>query len=145
MKKVNLISILIGALIIVSIFAFQQKNPWTEKQLIAPEVLAKQLNDSIAKQPVVYNIGPAGNIKNAIEIGSTQEKESIEKLKTELSKLPRNTEVVIYCGCCPFTNCPNIRPAFNLLNEMKFTKHKLLNIEQNLKTNWIDKGYPMQK
>jgi len=52
---------------------------------------------------------------------------------------------VIYCGCCPFEHCPNVRPAFQLLNEMKFTNQKLLNLSTNLKTDWIDKGYPVAK
>ena len=44
----------------------------------------------------------------------------------------------------PYKNCPNVRPAFTLLNEMKFTNHKLLDLPANLKVDWIDKGYPMQ-
>jgi hypothetical protein len=51
--------------------------------------------------------------------------------------------VVIYCGCCPFRNCPNIRPAFNLLKEKGYTKPRLLNLKQNLKVDWTDYGYPM--
>jgi alkanesulfonate monooxygenase len=38
--------------------------------------------------------------------------------------------------------CPNIRPAFSLLNEMKFTHAHLLNLEHNIKTDWVAKGYP---
>ncbi len=65
------------------------------------------------------------------------------KWKNELQKLPRNTDIVIYCGCCPFEHCPNIRPAFKLLNDMGFTNQKLLNLSHNLKADWIDKGYPI--
>ncbi len=43
---------------------------------------------------------------------------------------------------CTIANCPNIRPAFSLLNEMKFTNHKLLDIPKNIKVDWIDKGFP---
>ena len=55
----------------------------------------------------------------------------------------KKRNIVIYCGCCPFKDCPNIRPAFSLLNSMKFTNHKLLNLPLNLKTDWINHGYPM--
>lgn len=121
----------------------QSGEPWTEKQLMNPADLAKMLNDPAAELPLIYSIGPSGGIKNSIEIGPGKDKENIEKLRAELSKLPKDKNIVLYCGCCPFDPCPNIRPAFSLLNEMKFTNHKLLNLSQNLKTDWIDKGYPM--
>ena len=81
-------------------------------------------------------------IKNSIDIGPARDSLNIIKFKEQLSKLPKDAPIVIYCGCCPFEHCPNIRPAFALLNEMKFTRHKLLNIEHNIKTDWISKGYP---
>jgi hypothetical protein len=58
---------------------------------------------------------------------------------------PKDADVVIYCGCCPFRDCPNIRPAFRVLQEMKFTRAKLLNIPTTLKADWINKGYPSEK
>jgi len=64
-------------------------------------------------------------------------------LKQELDKLPRDANVVVYCGCCPFAVCPNIRPAFALLNEMKFKNQKLLNLPKNIKVDWIDHDYPV--
>ncbi|MCX6275720.1 MAG: rhodanese-like domain-containing protein [Bacteroidetes bacterium] len=121
----------------------QNDEPWTQSQLMNPADLAKMLNDPASKLPIIFSIGPAGGIKNSIEIGPGKEKENIEKLRAELTKLPKDKDIVIYCGCCPFKPCPNIRPAFSLLNEMKFTNHKLLNLSQNLKADWIDKGYPM--
>ena len=51
--------------------------------------------------------------------------------------------VVVYCGCCPFEHCPNIRPAMAVLKEMNFTDYYLLNLLRNIKINWIDKGYPV--
>lgn len=136
--------------IIALIFSFcsnaqNSKEPWTEKQLMQPAELANILNNSASKKPIIYSIGPAGLIKNAIDIGDAHEAENLEKLKAKVSKLPPNADIVIYCGCCPFDKCPNIRPAFKLLNEMKFTNHKLLNLPQNLKVDWIDQGYPMNK
>ena len=51
---------------------------------------------------------------------------------------------MIYCGGCPFSRCPNARPAFELLKELKFTKAKLLNLPTSLNENWVSKGYPME-
>ena len=131
---------------ILSLTSFNSLKPdrWTEKQLMEPSELAKILNDPSAKKPVIYNIGSSGTIKGAIEIGDGHEKENIDKLRTAAGKLPKNTFIVIYCGCCPFAKCPNIQPAFKALNDLKFTNHRMLNLTSNLKKDWIDKGYPIE-
>jgi thiosulfate/3-mercaptopyruvate sulfurtransferase len=74
-----------------------------------------------------------------------KEKENMDKLKKELGGLLKETNVVVYCGCCPFEHCPNVRPAIDVLKEMKFTNYRLLNLPHNIKTDWIDKGYPTLK
>jgi hypothetical protein len=56
-------------------------------------------------------------IKNSIDIGSAVEKDNLKKMEQDLGKLSKDANIVIYCGCCPFNKCPNIRPAFTLLNE----------------------------
>jgi len=65
-------------------------------------------------------------------------------LQQQLAKLPKDKEIVIYCGCCPFSRCPNARPAFALLQKLKFKNAKLLNLPNNLKVDWINKGYPLE-
>jgi thiosulfate/3-mercaptopyruvate sulfurtransferase len=135
-----------AVLIVILLVAFQrtEKDPWSDQQLMLPATLAAKINKG-GNGPVIFNIGPSGKIKSSVHIGPTQDEAGMDKLKANLGKLPRNTEVVIYCGCCPFKNCPNIRPAFALLKEMKFTNAYLLDIPKNLKVDWIDKGYPMQR
>jgi thiosulfate/3-mercaptopyruvate sulfurtransferase len=123
--------------------SYDGNEPWTAKQLLAPEDLARIINDPTAKQPIIFSIGPAAIIKNSIDIGSVKEKENLDKLKEELKALSRDADIVIYCGCCPFEHCPNIRPVFKLLNKMKFTNHKLLNLEHNIKMDWLNKNYPV--
>ena len=130
---------------LVFIFCVQQSEPWTEKQLMSPSELAKIVSDSASKMPYIFSIGPSAGIPYSVAIGPGKEMENIDKFRKELSKIPKEAPIVIYCGCCPFAPCPNIRPAFALLNEMKFTNHKLLNLSQNFKTDWIDKGYPVKK
>jgi thiosulfate/3-mercaptopyruvate sulfurtransferase len=104
--------------------------------------LAKTINDPNAKQPIIFSIGFGAYVKNSIDIGPVKEKENMARLKAELKKLPKETNIVIYCGCCPFEHCPNIRPAFQLLNKLKFSNQKLLNLPKNIRADWIDKGYP---
>lgn len=123
----------------------QSEEPWKENQLMAPAELAQLINDPSAEKPVIFSIGPGAYIKGSIDIGPAREKTNLEKLRQQLSKLPKNRQIVIYCGCCPFVHCPNIRPAFALLNEMHFTKHRLLNLASNLKVDWLDKGYPQNQ
>jgi thiosulfate/3-mercaptopyruvate sulfurtransferase len=52
--------------------------------------------------------------------------------------------MVIYCGCCPWEKCPNVQPAMTTLQEMGFTRVRVLHLPDNFKTNWIDKGYPVE-
>jgi thiosulfate/3-mercaptopyruvate sulfurtransferase len=119
-------------------------EPWTASQLLAPADLASVINNPIEKKPVIISVGPGALIKGSLDMGPAHEKENLEKLKLQLSRLPKDADIVIYCGCCPFEHCPNIRPAFILLNEMKFSNAHLLNLEHNIKTDWVAKGFPVQ-
>ena len=149
MKKTALLLIIALFLGLSISFAISKINnvdagtePWQPEQLMEPSVLAKKLTSTV-KHPIIFNIGPSGVIKEAIDIGSGQEKANIEKLKKETVKLDKSSEVVVYCGCCPFKNCPNIRPAFEALNAAGLKNSFLLNLPENLRVDWIAKGYPM--
>jgi thiosulfate/3-mercaptopyruvate sulfurtransferase len=54
----------------------------------------------------------------------------------------RDVEVVAYCGCCPFTHCPNLHPARHLLAARG--KASFLDLPTNFRTDWIDKGFPVE-
>ncbi len=122
-----------------------EKDPWSKNQLIEPATLASIINNPNAQKPLIFNIGVAEDIKGAKNMDAASKKENLASFKKTLSKVPKNTAIVIYCGCCPFNKCPNIRPAFKLLLEMRFTHASLLNLPLNLKTDWIDKGFPLTK
>jgi hypothetical protein len=40
--------------------------------------------------------------------------------------------------------CPNVRPAFQVLKEMGFTRVRVLNIATNMAADWYGKGYPSE-
>lgn len=122
----------------------QNSINWTEKQLEEPANLAKAIT---AKKnvPVIVSIGPGATIPNSIDVGMVNSAEGLQKLKAQLKKLDKDKKVVIYCGCCPFEHCPNVRPAIDALKELKFTNYYLLNLPHNIKRDWIDKGYPVSK
>jgi thiosulfate/3-mercaptopyruvate sulfurtransferase len=95
--------------------------------------------------PVIISVGPGALIPGSIAVGSVQEQENLDKLAIELKSLDSSKPVVVYCGCCPFAHCPNVRPTVDMLKKMNFTDFKLLNLPKNIKTDWIDKGYPTIK
>ncbi|MEJ7779257.1 MAG: rhodanese-like domain-containing protein [Daejeonella sp.] len=120
-------------------------DPWSKNQLIQPSQLAGLINNPKAAKPLIFNIGVVEDIKGAKNMGAASEKENLERFKKALAKLPKTTPLVVYCGCCPFEKCPNIRPAFKALQSGGFTKARLLNLPTNIKTDWINKGFPLAK
>jgi rhodanese-related sulfurtransferase len=153
MKRTSLLSLIVGLIGLTTLTAKAQtspgvaptleKYPWSAKELLEPSVLAATLKEG--KKPVILNIGVVEDIPGTRHIGAAGKEENIVKLKEAVAKLSKNAEVIIYCGCCPFTRCPNAQPAFNTLKKMGFTNIKLLNLTTNLKTDWIAKGYPVVK
>ncbi|WP_423819401.1 rhodanese-like domain-containing protein [Salinimicrobium sp. TIG7-5_MAKvit] len=119
-----------------------QQEPWSQQQLLEPSELVQLLENS-EDSLVIFSLGAGGIIPGSKDTGPSGEKESLNNLRQELEKLPKDSNILIYCGCCPFNICPNVRPAFALLNEMDFTNHQLLNLRENIKVDWIDKGYPV--
>jgi hypothetical protein len=143
MKTFTLVKTLI---VLASMFAVPElkaQNPvnWTKDQLMQPAQLAEILQTK-KSLPVIYSVGPGAVIPHSVDIGSAKEKENLDKFKNQLTDLPKDAGIVVYCGCCPFDHCPNVRPAIAALKEMKFTNYKLLNLEHNIKTDWFDKGFP---
>ena len=129
-------------LLSIMIFWACETEPWKKSQLMDPYELSEIINNGV-EQPMIISVGPAGLIKNSIEVGECRFPESLEKLSDRVSGLPKNSKIILYCGCCPFKDCPNIRPAFSLLNNLGFKNHLLLNLSNNLKVDWIDKNYPI--
>lgn len=121
----------------------QQADPWTPAQLLEPADLAAMIDHPPAKPPLVVCVGPSGLIKGSVYTGAAHDAQNLQKLRTLLENENRDREVVIYCGCCPFEHCPNVRPAFSLLKEMRFTNARLLDLQHNIRVDWIDHGYPV--
>ncbi|HTD41374.1 MAG TPA: hypothetical protein VK671_12185 [Mucilaginibacter sp.] len=122
----------------------QTNDPWKPDQLMEPQVLVNIINSAKGNSaPVILNIGSDGVIKSAIDIGPASEADGIAELKKQLKSVSKDKMVVIYCGCCPLFKCPNVRPAFKLLAAEGYTNINVLNLKTNLKTDWIDKKYPM--
>jgi len=125
-------------------------DPWTAAQILRPSDLARELNDKNEKSPTIIYVGfhtlfAGGHIPGATFHGSASTEQGLAELKKWADTLPRTASLVIYCGCCPFEKCPNIRPAFTALNGMGFKKLRVLVLPTNFATDWADKRYPLEK
>jgi len=144
MKKLYVIVLLFSLLQFSFESQAQKPENWTSSQLFDPSDLAMIIN-SKKDLPLIISVGPGAIIPNSIDIGAVNDPEALKKLKSYLAKKSTNKKIVIYCGCCPFDHCPNVRPAIEVLKEMKFSNYYLLNLPHNIKIDWIDKGYPTLK
>lgn len=120
-----------------------------EIPLIQPKDLAARLASG-AVRPAIFQVGPhvlyrSKHIPGSLFAGPGGKSEGLELLKAAVEKLPRDRELVIYCGCCPWDKCPNIKPAIELLKQMGFTRVKAMYSATNFKTDWIDQGYPVEQ
>jgi thiosulfate/3-mercaptopyruvate sulfurtransferase len=122
------------------------QNPvnWTGKELMEPAALAKNIKDKKGI-PLIISIGPGALIPHSVDIGPANDTANLQAFQKELAGKKKNTKVVVYCGCCPFDKCPNVRPAVQALKDAGFANYYVLNLKTNLKTDWIDKGYPTVK
>ncbi len=144
MKKIKVFLFFAIALLSSNVLLAQNPPNWTEKELMEPAALAKAIQDK-KDIPLIVSIGPGALIPHSTDIGPANDTANLEAFKKELSGKDKNAKVVVYCGCCPFAKCPNVRPAIAALKDAGFTNYALLNLKTNLKTDWIDKGYPTVK
>lgn len=120
------------------------------EDLIQPEELARLLADSTASRPRILQIGfrtlyGAAHIAGAQYIGAASDPKGLRALKAALRPLPRRQPLVLYCGCCPWDDCPNVRPALRAARLLGFKNARVLFIVRNLGSDWIDKGFPTKR
>jgi hypothetical protein len=138
-------------LLLAAAFAFfdAAPDPWNANEVVQPKILADRIQ-SKESLPIFY-VGFPTLYRNGLHVagatlaGPCSKAEGIDALKKAAAELPRDKEIFIYCGCCPFLKCPNIRPAYTALHQMGFGNIKVVMIETNLHTDWIEKGYPSEK
>jgi hypothetical protein len=123
-------------------------DPWRAGDVVTPKQLAESLH--APHKPEVVCVGfdflfKTGHVPGAWYKGPASQPEGLEKLKAWAKRFDRKREIVIYCGCCPWKECPNIRPAFAALKAMGFTDLKVMEIEKDFPTNWTAQGYPTEK
>ncbi len=118
----------------------------TPLDTIAPSDLAANLASGAT--PTLLHVGSSylygkAHLPRAIHAGETGEETST--LTDVVRALPKDTEIVVYCGCCPWSRCPNVRPANRTLRALGFTRVRALELPTTLRDDWIDRGYPIER
>jgi thiosulfate/3-mercaptopyruvate sulfurtransferase len=122
-------------------------DPWPKADLLQPAELAQEIRSATPPQvlcvafPVLYR---SQHILHAVDAGPGSKPEGLDALKKAAAALPKDADVVVYCGCCPMVKCPNIRPAYRTLREMGFTHIRVLDIPTNMHADWYSKNYPSE-
>jgi len=125
--------------------AYSQTPLWTKEQLMPTKDLAEKIKTNAKDKPIVLNVGPMELIKTAVDVGRATSVTGIEKIKSTVAMENKNRVVVVYCGCCSYASCPNIKPAYDALISAGFKNAKVLELPEGIKPDWVAKGYPMEE
>ena len=125
-------------------------HEWKSSEVIKPEQLVKMLSGKSKNKPLILQVGfeflyQGGHIPGSIFAGPASQPDGISRLKNVVKNVSKSREIILYCGCCPWTECPNIRPAFDTMRKLGYKNVKVLNIPTNFEQDWISKGYPTEK
>lgn len=119
-------------------------------ELIQPEELASIVRSPKADRLLIFQVGfrvlyLQAHIPHSEYIGPASEPDGMQHLRQRVQGVPRTQSIVIYCGCCPWSKCPNMNPAYKELRALGFRNVKQLYIADNFGKDWVDKGYPVEK
>ena len=145
---------------IIAVMAAAMLSPWArawsinhaqvdKPPLIQPAELAKLLRKPAkGPKPLVIQIGfrvlyEQAHIPGSQYLGPASEESGLNRLRARVKTLSRKTPIIIYCGCCPWNHCPNIKPAYAALRATGFTNVKALWMARNFGADWVEKGYPV--
>ena len=121
--------------------------PWGTNT-VTPAELLKELG-APDKPVVVCTALPSmyrmGHIPGAVLHGPGVSPAALQALTSWAQPLPRTTNLVIYCGCCPIEHCPNLQPPYNVLKSMAFERVRVLILPQNFEVDWVARGYPIDR
>jgi thiosulfate/3-mercaptopyruvate sulfurtransferase len=122
-------------------------DPWLPQQLLEPAAVAGMIRSGdrfllvCVGFPFLYR---QKHIAHAVLAGPGNKPEGIAALQQVVSTTPKGGTIVLYCGCCPMPQCPNLRPAFSALAQAGYSHVRVLNLPTNFRTDWALKGYPAE-
>lgn len=135
---------------LVAMASAYQASLIPSSRLINPDELVKILQSSKGEKPLMIQVGShvlyeQAHIPASEYIGPASSEVGLLQLRKRVEALPRRKFIVLYCGCCPWSHCPTVKPADDALQAMGFTKVKILYLPNNFGADWADKGYPVAK
>jgi hypothetical protein len=139
-------TIVVGLILASGPMLAQMADPTVNSQ-ITPQTLVRIMQSNQRAKLLILNVGPRvlyaqAHVEGAEYIGAGSSEAGIEALRNRVKSEPKAKQIVLYCGCCPWDHCPNIKPAFEELKKLGFTNVKVLYIANNIGADWVDKGYP---
>jgi rhodanese-related sulfurtransferase len=133
--------------------AIKQTTKSTESAAAGADIATVQpaeLTDLLAKgeKPLLLHVGfkklyEQAHIPGSEYFGPTSETDALARLEQRVASTPKESAIILYCGCCPWERCPNVKPAFRALHDQGFTNVRVLFITKDFGTDWADKSYPV--
>ena len=83
---------------------------------ITPEELLKILQAAAGNKPAIFQVGfhvlyAQAHIPGSVYAGPASTESGLQNLQKQIESLPRDRFIILYCGCCPWIHCPNVKPA----------------------------------
>lgn len=130
--------------------SFASAGSIPESSLIQPEALARLLKAGSDEKPLILQVGfrvmfAQAHIPGSEYVGPTSQPSGIQSLESTVASLPKDRQIVLYCGCCPWNRCPNVGPAYKRLRDLGFTHVEVVYFANNFGDDWVNKGYPTVK
>jgi hypothetical protein len=118
-------------------------------QLLQPEELVQILRSG-GEKPLVFQVGPhvmfaEAHVPGSEYVGPGRETAGLAALRDRVKTVSHDQVIVLYCGCCPWTKCPNVQPAYEQLRSAGFGHVKVLYLATNFGADWVSKGFPVEK
>jgi thiosulfate/3-mercaptopyruvate sulfurtransferase len=121
-----------------------------QSQLIQPDILNRILQAGGIQNPLVLQVGSRvmynqAHIPGSIYAGPGSQPDGLKLLENMVSGSPKSKFIVLYCGCCPWTRCPNVGPSYKRLHDLGFNNVKVLYLANNFGDDWLYKGYRVEQ
>jgi thiosulfate/3-mercaptopyruvate sulfurtransferase len=134
----------------VAFAATKPASSLSAASLIQPAELAAMVKESSSQRPLMLHVGfrtmfDQAHIPDSEYAGPGNTEAGLQVIRDRVAKLAKDTAIVVYCGCCPWIRCPNVAAAHDTLQELGFTRVKVMYIADNLGSDWVEKGYPTAK
>lgn len=121
-------------------------DPWPNVDVIPAQLLNEQILGNAPPEVVCVSSLSLYQNTRILRARHLCEPWATPTLNSELERANRlsgraTRDIVLYCGCCEFKTCPNIRRAYVSLTGLTTRKIKVLFLPVNLRDDWIDKGF----